>query len=997
LDYRILGPLEVDDGDRRVPVGGHKPGALLAVLLLRANEVVSVDELVESLWGAAPPGTAAKTVQAYVSRLRKALGDDGGRVLETRGHGYVLLVAPGELDADRFAASLERSQARLAAGDPAAAADELRAALAEWRGAPLADFAYDDFAQSEIGRLEELRLAALETLADADLALGRDAELIPELQALVSRHPLRERLRASLMLALYRAGRQAEALDAYQQGRQALASELGLEPSPALQQLERQILEHDPALGRAPGAGPRLVPRAVWRHPRRLLAAGAAIVVIAAGAIVLQLTREAEPAGAAGAVVLDPESGEAFDAIPLGSAPSSIAVGAGGVWVLDANDRTITKVDPATREVMRTFSTTLVPTDIAAEPNALWVANGPVTAQGATGEVFAESVSRVDPESGEVDETVQLPRGPGGHLFAVLSGLSRQYIAATHDAVWAINGGLTVSRIDARTTTLVATVEKVRAQNIAAGEGDVWVTEESGVAQIDPGSNRVSRRIPLEAGSLAGIAVGAGAVWVADPFGGAVWRIDHEPTVVKRRIEVDAWVAGLSFGEGAVWATNEVGDAVYRIDPRTNRATLVQRTPAPRGVAAGEDAVWVTAAAPPSPDSALPRSACGDVVYGGTGSPDVLIVSNLPLKGDVRRSTLPMTRAIELVLEQRNFEAGGVTVGYQSCDSASAQSAGSDVFRCGTNAKAYARNLRVVGIVGSYDSSCTYWQLPITNRATGGPLAMVSPSNTHWELTEDDGLYPTGVRNYVRIAAQDHLLAVGQAALVRSLGRRSVFVLSPRDPPYGPAFAPNLRTAARRLGIRVAGTAVYDSDRKDYTAIARRVARAEPDAVVVADILEPDSGALVRDLRTELGPDVTLIAPDGFMLFEDLHRLTGPAASSIYMTQYGVPNSDLPPRGKQFLASYAAQEGSGGPDFSAAYGAQAAELLLDAIARSDGGRASVTRELLRTRVTDGILGAIRFDRKGDLVSAPITVMRAGSEGFVVDRVVTADSTLLRGR
>jgi branched-chain amino acid transport system substrate-binding protein len=535
----------------------------------------------------------------------------------------------------------------------------------------------------------------------------------------------------------------------------------------------------------------------------------------------------------------------------------------------------------------------------------------------------------------------------------------------------------------------------VRAENIAAGEGDVWVTEGSSVVQIDPGSNRVSRRIQVDAEYLAGVAVGAGAVWVADPFAGAVWRIDPEPTVVKRRIPLDAWVAGVAFGEGAVWATNEIGDAVYRIDPRTNSARLVSRTPAPRGVAAGEDAVWVTAAAPPSRDAELPGSACGDVVYEGEGTPQLLLVSDLPLRGLARKDTLPMPRAIALLLEQRNFMAGGFTVGYQSCDSATAAGGQSDFFRCGTNAKAYARNLRIVGVVGSYQSFCTYLQLPITNRAEGGPLAMISPSNTHWELTEDDALYPTGVRNYVRIAAQDYLLAVGQAELVRSLGRRNVFVVSPRDAPYGPAFPAKLRTAASRLGVRVAGAAVYDSDRRSYTAFARAVARAGPDAVVIADILEEDSGALLRDLRATLGPDVALIAPDGFMMFEDLHRLTGPAATSVYMTQYGVPNSELPPRGKQFLASFAAQEGDSGPDFSAAYGAQAAELLLDAIARSDGTRASVTRELRRTRVSDGILGPISFDRNGDLVSAPITVFRAGTEGFVVDRVVTARSSLLR--
>lgn len=998
MEYRILGPLEVHDDGTRVPIGGHKPSALLAVLLVHANEVVSADELVEHLWGAAPPPTALHTLRAHVSRLRKSLGDtESGRVLETRGSGYLLRVAPGELDADRFSSTLERGQSRLAAGEPEVAAAELRDALESWHGPPLADFVYDDFAQPEIARLEELRLTAIETLADADLALGRDAELIPELQALVARHPLRERLRGALMLALYRSGRQADALQVYQQGRRALAEELGLEPSPALQQLERRILEHDPALAGPKRRRPAVVPAAAWRHPRRIVAAGAALVAIAVGAVAFQATRDEEPAAVAGAVVLDPRTGGAQDAIALGSAPSSVTVGVGAVWVLDADDRTIAKIDPSTHEVLRTFSTTSVPTDLAAGADALWVANGPATSGGARGEVFADSVSRLDPASGEVDQIIPLPPGPGGHLFAVLPGLSRQYLALTHDALWAINGGLTVSRIDPVTNRVVATVEGVRAENIAAGEGQVWVTEGTSLVEIDPGSNTVARRIELPVDFLlAGLAIGAGAVWVADPFGAAVWRVDVGPRVAKRKLELDEWVAGVAFGEGAAWATNEIGDAVYRIDPRTNAATVASRTPAPRGVGAGEGAVWVTASTPPSPDTALPSPACGPLVYGGPGRPDLLLVSDLPLKGPARAPTLSIARGIELALEQRGYEAGGLTIGYQSCDSSTAQSGGSDFFRCGTNAKAFARNLRVVGVIGSYGSHCTFFQLPITNRAADGPLATISPSNTLSELTESEELYPTGVRHFVRIAAHDRLQAIGQTELIRSLGRRRLFVVSPRgEGPYGPEFPATLQQAARRLGLRVAGTARYDAETLDHTALVAKIAKTKPDAVAVVDIMLPGSGALLRQLREALGPDVALVVPDGFAgMIEDFHRLAGPAASSVYVTQYGVPNSKLPPRGKAFLEALAAGGTPPGPDFSAAYGGQAAELLLDAIARSDGSRASVNRELRRTNIDDGLLGWIRFDKNGDLVDSPITALRAGPEGFVVDRVVTARSALL---
>jgi DNA-binding SARP family transcriptional activator len=241
MEFRILGPLEVVEQDAPLRLGGGKQRALLAVLLLHANEVVSTDRLVEELWGEDRPPTAAKIVQVYVSQLRRLLADG---TLLTRRPGYVLRVEPADLDLARF----EQLVAEARTSEPAAAAEKLREALALWRGPPLADFAYEQFAQTEIARLEELRLAAVEARIAADLELGRHAELVGELEALVSEHPLRERLRGQLMLALYRCGRQAEALEAYRRGRRLLADELGLEPNVELQELEKAILVQDPSL-----------------------------------------------------------------------------------------------------------------------------------------------------------------------------------------------------------------------------------------------------------------------------------------------------------------------------------------------------------------------------------------------------------------------------------------------------------------------------------------------------------------------------------------------------------------------------------------------------------------------------------------------------------------------------------------------------------------------------------------------------------------------------
>ncbi|MEP6812995.1 MAG: AfsR/SARP family transcriptional regulator, partial [Actinomycetota bacterium] len=245
LEFSILGPLDVLDDGRPVRLGGPKQRAALAILLLNANRVVSVERLADDLYAGAPPVTAVTQVQRQVSDLRKALG---ASVIETRSPGYVLRVEPDGLDLDRFERWTSEAAQAVGRSEHESAADLLGQALALWRGAPLADVAYEPFAQTAIGRLEELRLAALEQRIEAELALGRHDAVVAELEALVWDNPLRERLRGLLMLALYRAGRQAEALDVYRTTRETLVEELGIEPSRALAELQRAILAHDVSL-----------------------------------------------------------------------------------------------------------------------------------------------------------------------------------------------------------------------------------------------------------------------------------------------------------------------------------------------------------------------------------------------------------------------------------------------------------------------------------------------------------------------------------------------------------------------------------------------------------------------------------------------------------------------------------------------------------------------------------------------------------------------------
>jgi DNA-binding SARP family transcriptional activator len=251
LEFRVLGPLEARVGEHAVPLGGRKQRALLAVLLLHANEVVTTDRLIDELWGAEPPRTAPAALQVHVSQLRNALKADRERLL-TRPGGYMVALEPDQLDLHRFERLVAAGERALADGDPLSALTNLRPALDLWHGPPLADLADLSFAHLPILRLEELRLAAIETRIEAELAVGHHEALVGELESLVREHPFRERLRGQLMIAFYRSGRQADALEAYRAGRRVLVDELGIEPGEKLRQLQAAILRHEPTLHLVP-------------------------------------------------------------------------------------------------------------------------------------------------------------------------------------------------------------------------------------------------------------------------------------------------------------------------------------------------------------------------------------------------------------------------------------------------------------------------------------------------------------------------------------------------------------------------------------------------------------------------------------------------------------------------------------------------------------------------------------------------------------------------
>jgi branched-chain amino acid transport system substrate-binding protein len=363
-----------------------------------------------------------------------------------------------------------------------------------------------------------------------------------------------------------------------------------------------------------------------------------------------------------------------------------------------------------------------------------------------------------------------------------------------------------------------------------------------------------------------------------------------------------------------------------------------------------------------------------------------------------------MSDAIAYVLRERGFRAGRISVGYQSCDDSTEQSGIYDEQKCAANAKAFAASKLVLGEVGPFNSSCARVQIPIAGRAPGGPLAMAGATNTDVGLTrtgtfQTEGglaaLYPGGRRNFARIAADEGAQGAGGALEAKALGARSVFVL--RDHGYGVQLSTSFLRAAPSLGLKVVGIREWLPDRGSYRSLARAVARKSPDAVYVAGLLDTGGGRVIADLRRALPPGVKIVAGDGLLPISGLFRSAGDAARGVRVTFPGLTVERLPPAGRHFVAQFGATQPGGRVDEAAVYAAEGANLMLDAIARSDGTRVSVTDELLGGVVKDGLLGSFRFDANGDPSATPITVLRAqrggGSDGVTsregasVERVV----------
>jgi DNA-binding SARP family transcriptional activator/streptogramin lyase len=622
VEYRILGPLEVVDEGEPVPLGRLKERLVLAILLLHANEFVSRERLIDELWGVAPPPTARKAVNVYVSKLRKTLTRNGDDPIATADGGYRLGVDDDELDVSRLRQLLATARERASAGELEAAAELLRDALGLWRGPTLAGLLLESRGRDEIAQLDEFRLTALMDRIDCDLALGRHEEVLGELHVLVGEHPLRERLRAQQMLALYRADRQAEALDAYQQARHDLMDELGIEPSESLQRLQQGILRHDPALeaptgtAAANGATPAPTPvddaapaalprrsrsRRLALRRRYLVVAGLAALAAAAASVTVLSTSGSGPkppsspvsyVGSNNLASIDPTTGK-FVVDPGGGVkPGPMALVGNRLWIVTRGSGTITQ--------QRTppFPAGTAPYDIAADADGnAWVSQRKPFVTW----IFHKVKWNGDPFATPVPTTEDIPvplartgaEAVGGGYLWVIPG--------------PISAGNRVALIDVRHRRFHSAIPLGRQTTaIAYGYGSAWIgTYDPGhstawLSRVRPGSDR-PESLGLETGDGAGplaVAVGDGSVWVLTSRGNLL-GIDPKELQITHRIRMSAEQPTLlAVGAGSVWTADHIGYSVSQVDPDRNKVArtipLGSYDAVPCGIAAIHGTVYVT-------------------------------------------------------------------------------------------------------------------------------------------------------------------------------------------------------------------------------------------------------------------------------------------------------------------------------------------------------------------------------------------------------------------
>lgn len=397
----------------------------------------------------------------------------------------------------------------------------------------------------------------------------------------------------------------------------------------------------------------------------------------------------------------------------------------------------------------------------------------------------------------------------------------------------------------------------------------------------------------------------------------------------------------------------------------------------------------------------LPASSCPTpIVYGGEGDPDYLIASDLPLQGASRPQTEQMGKAIEFILQQRNFLAGDKKIAYQACDDATAQAASWDSAKCTANANAYAANDALIGVIGTFNSGCAKVIIPILNPKS---IAMVSPANTYVGLTqggaveagEPDKYYPSGKRNYVRVVGADNFQGPALATFAQSdLKLKKIFVLNDAQL-YGAGLANNFVAAAKKLNLEIAANQKWDPKATSYEALGNTIKQSGADGVFLSGIVDNQGGKLVKDLRAVLGTGVQILTPDGFTPVESVVKDAGAAAENVYVSVAGPPVDQLTGEGKTFVEEFGATVGGADKvQTYSAYAAQAAIVLLDAIAASDGSRESVVENLFKTNLTDSIMGTFGLDENGDTTQGQVTIYQIKGGKQTTVKVIVPDPAIV---
>jgi DNA-binding SARP family transcriptional activator len=581
VEVRILGPLHVEGDAGIIDLGAPRVQSLLAILVLRAPRAVSVEDLVDGIWGESPPESAKHLVQVYVSQLRQRLGATS---VTTHAAGYALALPESSIDVTAFGRCVQAARASRAEGRLAESLREYDEALSCWRGHVAAGTVVYGGATSLVARLDEAHFTASEERIDVSLALGQNETVIPELRQLTLAHPLSESICAKLMIALYRSGRQADSLSAYQDTRRALTA-VGLEPGPKLRAIERSVLQQDPDLLVASPQEAPVTPALTSETPvterrrSKFIWLAPAVVVVIAGITAMlvpaagrhHVPKPTVPRHSLGEI--DAASGKLVGSVRVGPDPGPVSAAGGKIWVGDLADKTLSGVDAPTLRVGTTVGIARVPNAMQAAGRAVWIGNS-----------FDGTVTRVD----TVTNLVSSPRRPEP------SSTGRLVLAYGAGSLWVASQDRRLVRLDPGTGRLLARLSRpFGPQSLALGYGSLWIGLAARVGVMRASESTPAARIVPIGGRAFSVAAGAGSVWALTPENGELWRIDPRDDAVTGKIHLPAPQDVVTAGD-SVWVTSTNG-TLLRIDPR--RLTVDRRIPLagpPGGLTAGNGRVWVT-------------------------------------------------------------------------------------------------------------------------------------------------------------------------------------------------------------------------------------------------------------------------------------------------------------------------------------------------------------------------------------------------------------------